>query len=91
MSWDTVQNAESILFYGYGKEGKSSHEFLKKRFPEKHYFIFDQKTHPRVPLWGGIDLVVLSPGVPVSVVPKGLPVTGNNILHHMDYYVAPYI
>lgn len=71
----------SILILGFGREGRSSYEFIRKYLPEKELFIADKNqitlNDERVRLFcgenyldniNGFDLVMKSPGISVKSV-----------------------
>ncbi len=60
----------SILIYGYGREGKSTEKFFQNAYPEIKISIFDQKTHPTEPEWDKYDLIFCTPGIDPHSLPK---------------------
>jgi len=79
-----------IALLGFGREGRSSYEFLRRLFPERKLLIADQSPielgDPRVTLLCGphyldvlhrCDVLIKSPGIPLKdiAVPPGLEIT----------------
>ncbi len=70
---------KNIIIVGYGREGRDTHKFLRKRFPQKRIGIADLTVKDiddkRADLFFGedylenindYDLIIKSPGVPIS-------------------------
>ncbi len=59
---DWLTSARTIAIVGFGREGKSTNQFLQKNFPDKKVFIFEshQETFEVPP----VDVVFKSPGIP---------------------------
>ena len=60
----------SICIYGYGREGKSTEEYLHTHTHADEIVIYDAKTHPSTPDFGSFDQIWLSPGIPIEQIPE---------------------
>ncbi len=78
MKFETLAKAKKILIYGYGKEGKSSFQFLAKKFPKIKVEVFDEDPFSPIfkkkpfpdsddlisgKYFKNFDVIVISPGV----------------------------
>ncbi len=79
MNFQKIKNFKKILIYGYGVEGKSTEIFFKKHFPDITIDILDDnKSIPSTeknisqPQWKNYDLIILSPGITRSKLPKSV-------------------
>src|SRR3989338_5276845 len=61
--------SKKILIVGAGLEGKTTFDFLKKKFPDCEADFTDQKDGPRyLDIQKDYDLAVRSPGVPKKLI-----------------------
>ncbi len=63
MKFETLTNAQKILLYGYGVEGKSTENFLKSHFPNIEIGIRDDARENN-PAFEDFDIIIRSPGIP---------------------------
>ena len=64
MKFSKLQNAQNILLYGYGVEGKSTEKFLQSHFPNTKVFIHDDSINPSKLNFLDYDVIIRSPGIP---------------------------
>ncbi len=71
MKIEQLKTFKKILILGYGKEGKSVEEFLKKNVPESEVMIADKKISKEYLLMQDkADLIIRSPGIRVELMTK---------------------
>lgn len=83
MTLSELKAYRRILILGYGKEGKSTEQFLKKHHPDAVILIADQSEGPGyLAKQKEADLVVRSPGVRVELMSQKWT-TATNIFFHI--------
>ncbi len=79
MKLEELKTFKKIYLLGYGAEGKSTHEFLKKFHPDAEIGIGDKSIDADyVEKQKDYELIIKSPGVPIKLV-KGKHTTATNI------------
>lgn len=69
MTINELAKYHKILIMGYGKEGKATHEFLKKFVPETQILIADKNDGvDYLDAQNSVDLVIKTPGIPKELV-----------------------
>lgn len=71
MTLEELKKYQKILILGYGTEGKTTHEFLKRNCPEAEIIITDKKADPDyLSKQEKVDLIIKTPGIPKNLVKK---------------------
>ncbi len=64
MILDQIANAEKILILGYGREGQSTHQFLKSQMPNLQIDIADKKDNPNyLDKIKDYEIIIKTPGI----------------------------
>ncbi|MCF7906155.1 UDP-N-acetylmuramoyl-L-alanine--D-glutamate ligase [Candidatus Gracilibacteria bacterium] len=73
MKFENFSSLQKILLYGYGREGQSSEQFLKSKFPHISLTIFEDKEGLPKLDFSSFDLILVSPGVPRKKITGVIP------------------